>query len=62
MQGNGFKVGLAIFFVVLSFYYLWPSAQSVYHNNKMDKLDDATAIASATRGSAPSGASARRPG
>ncbi len=40
MQGNGFKVGLAIFFVVLSFYYLWPSAQSVYHNNKMDKLDE----------------------
>ncbi len=35
MQGNGFKVGLVIFFLALSAWYLFPSAQSYYYNRQM---------------------------
>lgn len=40
MQGNGFKIGLAVFFTLMSFYYLWPSAQSMLENRKMDGMDE----------------------
>lgn len=40
MQGNGLKIGMAVFFTLLSFYYLWPSAQSVLENRKMESMDE----------------------
>jgi protein-export membrane protein SecD len=40
MQGNGFKIFLIGFFLVLSGYYLYPSAQSYFINKKMDTLSE----------------------
>ena len=38
MQGNGLKVGLVIFFLALSGWYLIPSLQSLYYSGKMSGL------------------------
>lgn len=40
MQGNGFKVGLTIFFVGLCGFYLFPSVQNLYVNYKMNNMDE----------------------
>jgi preprotein translocase subunit SecD len=39
MQGNGFKVTLAIFFLVLSGYYLYPSVKSLFLNRTLNSLE-----------------------
>jgi preprotein translocase subunit SecD len=39
MQGNGFRVGLTIFFVGLCGFYLFPSVQNLYVNYKMDGME-----------------------
>ena len=41
MQGNGFKIFLIGFFLVLSGYYLYPSAQGYFLNRTLDSLDEA---------------------
>lgn len=41
MQGNGFKLGLTIFFVGLCGFYLFPSAQNLYVQNKMGNMSEA---------------------
>jgi len=41
MQGNGFKIGLTIFFVGLCGYYLFPSVQNLYISYQMDQMDEA---------------------
>ncbi|MEF8815264.1 MAG: protein translocase subunit SecD [Salinibacter sp.] len=38
MQGNGFKVGLTIFFVGLCGFYLFPSVQNLYVGYKMNNM------------------------
>ncbi|MFB6271767.1 MAG: protein translocase subunit SecD [Salinibacter sp.] len=38
MQGNGFKLGLTIFFVGLCGFYLFPSVQNLYVNYKMSNM------------------------
>ena len=38
MQGSGVKIGLVIFFLALTGYYLFPSLQSLYYNGKMENL------------------------
>ena len=38
MQGSGVKIGLVIFFLALTGYYLFPSFQSLYYNGKMENL------------------------
>ena len=38
MQGNGVKVGLVIFFLALSAWYLVPSIQSLYYSRKINSL------------------------
>ena len=40
MQDNGFKIGMTVFFLALSAYYLWPSFQNMYHSRKMDGMDE----------------------
>ena len=40
MQGNGSKLGLTVLFMIMSIYYLWPTANSVYTGRRMDKLDE----------------------
>ncbi|MFT5143726.1 MAG: SecD/SecF fusion protein [Rhodothermales bacterium] len=40
MQGNGFKIFLVGFFLALSVYYLYPTAQSYLINNKMESLSE----------------------
>ncbi len=40
MQGNGFKVFLIVFFLLLTGFYLWPSVQSLYYNGRMKDMDD----------------------
>lgn len=40
MQGNGFKVGLTIFFVGLCGFYLFPSVQNLYVSYKMDNMSE----------------------
>ena len=40
MQGNGFKLGLTIFFVGLCGFYLFPSVQNMYLSYKMDQMGD----------------------
>ncbi len=40
MQGNGFKIGLVIFFLALSFWYLFPSMQGLYYNRKINNLPE----------------------
>lgn len=41
MQGNGFKISLTVFFLVLSGYYLYPTAQNYFINKEMSTLDEA---------------------
>jgi preprotein translocase subunit SecD len=38
MQGNGFKVGLTIFFVGICGFYLFPSVQNLYLSYQMDQM------------------------
>lgn len=45
MQGNGLKVGLTIFFLVLSGYYLYPSARNMLMKRAMSGLDGEARIA-----------------
>jgi len=40
MQGNGFKLGLTIFFVGLCGFYLFPSVQNLYVSYKMDRMSE----------------------
>ncbi|PSQ75458.1 MAG: protein translocase subunit SecD [Bacteroidetes bacterium QH_7_62_13] len=40
MQGNGFKLGLTIFFVGLCGYYLFPSVQNMYMSYQMDQMGE----------------------
>ena len=40
MQGNGFKVGLTIFFVGLCGFYLFPSVQNLYVSYKMNNMPE----------------------
>jgi len=40
MQGNGFKIGLTIFFVGLCGFYLFPSVQNLYVSYKMDNMTE----------------------
>lgn len=40
MQGNGFKVFLIVFFLLLTGFYLWPSVQSLYYNGRMNDMDE----------------------
>ncbi|MCH8276014.1 MAG: protein translocase subunit SecD [Bacteroidetes bacterium] len=42
MQGNGIKVFLILFFLVMSVYYLYPSAQRYLMNREMESLDEAS--------------------
>ncbi len=39
MQGNGFKIGSTIFFVLLCGYYLFPSLQNAYLSYKMNQME-----------------------
>jgi preprotein translocase subunit SecD len=41
MQGNGFKIGLTIFFVGLCGFYLFPTVQNLYVSYKMDGMEPA---------------------
>ena len=38
MQGNGFKVGAVIFFLALTAWYLFPSVQGLYYNNRLSAM------------------------
>ena len=38
MQGNGFKVGAVIFFLALTAWYLFPSLQGLYYNNRLSGM------------------------
>ncbi|MDE2731144.1 MAG: protein translocase subunit SecD [Bacteroidota bacterium] len=38
MQGNGFKVGAVIFFLLLTAWYLFPSVQGLYYNNRLSAM------------------------
>ncbi|MFB6098736.1 MAG: protein translocase subunit SecD [Salinibacter sp.] len=38
MQGNGFKIGLTVFFVGLCGFYLYPSVQNLYVHYKMNNM------------------------
>ena len=40
MQGNGFKLGLTIFFVGLCGFYLFPSVQNLYVSYQMDQMGE----------------------
>lgn len=40
MQGNGFKIFLIVFFLLLTGFYLWPSVQSLYYNGRMNDMDE----------------------
>jgi preprotein translocase subunit SecD len=40
MQGNGFKLGLTIFFVGICGFYLFPSVQNMYISYKMDQMSE----------------------
>ena len=40
MQGNGFKIGAVIFFLALSAWYLFPSAQGLYFSNRINGLPE----------------------
>lgn len=40
MQGNGFKIFLTVFFLVLSGYYLYPSAQKYFLNQEMEGMSE----------------------
>lgn len=41
MQGNGFKIGLVVFFVGLCGFYLFPSVQNLYISYKMGQMEEA---------------------
>lgn len=41
MQGNGFKIALTAFFLILSGWYLFPTAQNWYYQSQLDSLDGA---------------------
>lgn len=41
MQGNGMKVGLILFFLGMSGYYLFPTVQNFFVNREMNALDEA---------------------
>ncbi len=38
MQGNGFKISTVIFFLALSFWYLFPSVRGLYYDRKINNL------------------------
>ena len=40
MQGNGLKVGFVLFFLALSLWYLFPTAQNYYYNSQKAALDE----------------------
>ncbi|GIV58997.1 MAG: protein translocase subunit SecD [Rhodothermaceae bacterium] len=40
MQGNGFKIFVTVFFLVLCGYYLYPTAKSYYYNQKMASMTE----------------------
>ncbi len=40
MQGNGLKIGITVFFLVLSGYYLYPSVKSYYINKKLESMTE----------------------
>ncbi len=40
MQGSGVKIGLVIFFLSLTGWYLFPSFQSLYYNGQMENLSE----------------------
>ncbi len=40
MQGNGFKILLTAFFLVVTGVYLWPSVQSLYYNRRMADMEE----------------------
>jgi len=40
MQGNGFKLGLTIFFVGICGFYLFPSVQNLYISYQMDRMSE----------------------
>jgi len=44
MQGNGFKIGLTVFFVGLCGFYLFPSVQNLYVNYKMGSMTEAERV------------------
>ena len=39
-QRNGFKIGAVVFFLLLSAWYLFPSAQGLYYAGKVDNLSE----------------------
>ncbi|MCB0717913.1 MAG: protein translocase subunit SecD [Bacteroidetes bacterium] len=41
MKGNGFKISLTIFFIVVCGYYLWPTMRYQMYQSSLDKLQDA---------------------
>ena len=40
MQGNGFKIFLTVFFLVLSGYYLYPSGQKYFLNQELNAMSE----------------------
>ncbi|MBT8399911.1 MAG: protein translocase subunit SecD [Rhodothermia bacterium] len=40
MQGNGFKISITVFFLLLSGFYLWPSIQRMYMEGRMDDMEE----------------------
>ena len=40
MQGNGFKIFLTVFFLVMSGYYLYPSAQKYFLNQELEAMSE----------------------
>ena len=44
MQGNGFKVGAVIFFLALTAWYLFPSLQGLYYNNRLSRMSADEAV------------------
>lgn len=40
MQGNGFKIFLTAFFLIITGVYLWPSVQSLYYNQRMADMEE----------------------
>ena len=45
MQGNGFRIGLTIFFVGLCGYYLYPSLQNMYVSYQMGQMEEEERVA-----------------
>ena len=40
MQGNGFKIFVTVFFLVVTGIYLWPSVQSLYYNQRIADMEE----------------------